>query len=56
MLKCDAVVMRRNLIIVNELKIHGMDFVSIPVKNAKHKKELKAMAYQILTELLEEAT
>ena len=55
MIKCEPAVMRKNLIIVNELKSAGVDFVAIPVLNKAHKKELIAQCDKALDDLLTSA-
>ncbi len=50
--RCSPVIMRENLVIVEKLKLVGMDFVAIPVRNAKHKAELVALAKMTLDEII----
>ena len=52
MVRCEPAEMRKNLIIVDELKSAGIDFVAIPAKNKEHKKELIAQSDAVLDELL----
>ena len=49
--KCNAEEMTNNLIIVEELKKAGLDFVPIPVLNSDHKQELTVELDRILNEL-----
>ena len=49
--KCSPVVMRKNLDAVEQFKQVGIDFVPIPVKNAKHKEELIAQGQAVFEEL-----
>lgn len=52
--KCSPVVMRRNLMVVEEFKKHGIDFVAIAVKDELHKQELITYGNDILHDLTEE--
>ena len=53
--KCSAVEMRKNLILVEELKIIGLDFVPIPVIDDDHKKKLLNELDRILLKLTDDA-
>lgn len=46
--KCSPVEMRKNLIIVDELKKMGLDFVAIPARDQDHKNELIAQLNEVL--------
>lgn len=51
--RCSPAEMRKNLVIVGELKKAGLDFVAVPVKDAAHKASLLSMADEIFDQLLE---
>lgn len=53
--KCNAVDMRTNLLIVEQYKSAGIDFVAIPVSSAAHKLELIDQADKALDDLLKDA-
>lgn len=55
MIRCSPVDLRISLMIVEQYKKAGLDFVPVPVKNAKHRDELIAMGDKILDEIIEEA-
>jgi hypothetical protein len=51
MKKCSPVEMRKNLDCVEVMKLHGIDFVAIPVKDALHKADLIAQGQAVFDEL-----
>lgn len=51
MKRCDPVEMRKNLLVVDQFKRHGIDFVVIPVRDADHKNELIAQGAEVLEEI-----
>ena len=53
MQKCSPVEMRKNLDSVESFKLHGIDFVAIPVKDDLHKVELIAQGQAVFDELLQ---
>ena len=50
--KCSPVEMRKNLDAVAAFKLHGIDFVAIPVKSVYHKAQLIAQGQAVFDELL----
>ena len=54
MLKCSPVEMRKNLDVAEQLRMAGIDFVCVPVKNQKHKDELIVLGQKILEELIQD--
>ena len=54
MLKCSPVEMRKALIIVDELRKAGIEFVAVPVINSAHKAELIMQSDKVLEKLAEE--
>jgi hypothetical protein len=50
--KCSSVEMRKNLEVVETFKLHGVDFVAIPVKDALHKADLIAQCQSVFDELI----
>jgi len=52
--KCSPVEMRKNLDTVEALRIHGIDFVVIPAKDALHKAQLIAQGQAVFDELCQE--
>jgi hypothetical protein len=55
MLKCSPVEMRKNLDSVESFRLHGIDFVAIPVRDALHKIELIAQGQAVFDEIIKEA-
>ena len=53
--KCSPAEMRKNLDCVEVMKLHGIDFVAIPVKDALHKAELVAQGQAVFDELTKES-
>lgn len=53
--RCSPVEMRKNLIIVEQFKKAGMDFVPIAVLNENHKKELIAQGSAVLDVMSDES-
>jgi hypothetical protein len=49
--KCSPVEMRKNLDCVEVMKLYGIDFVAIPVKDALHKVELIAQGQAVFDEI-----
>ena len=50
--RCSPVEMRKNLELVDNLKLFGIDFVAIPVKDSSHKNSLMKLAKSTLDEIL----
>jgi len=53
--KCNPVEMRKNLAAVEQFRLHGIDFVAIPVKDDLHKMELIVQGQSVFDELLKGA-
>ena len=51
--KCEPVEMRKNLEVVSQLKMAGIDFVAVPVKSKAHKKELIEQVNDAFIELIQ---
>lgn len=54
MKKCSPVEMRKNLVIVDQLRMAGIDFVPVPVKSQEHKYELIVLVQNAFEELLKD--
>ena len=46
--KCSPVEMRKNLMVVDQYKNVGIDFVAVPVRDHDHKNELIALSNEVL--------
>lgn len=49
--RCSPVEMRKNLIVVEQFKKHGIDFVAVPVRDDDHKNELISLCNDVLEEM-----
>lgn len=54
MKRCNPIEMRKNLEIVKNFKLNGIDFVAIPVINEEDKQNFIAVMNEQLDKLLEE--
>ncbi len=52
MKRCSPVEMRKNLLVVDQFKTFGIDFVAIPVRDRDHKNELIAQGNEVLEGLV----
>lgn len=55
MKRCSPVKMRQNLLVVDQFKKAGIDFVAVPVKDADHKNEMIAYGNEVLEEIISES-
>ena len=53
--KCSPVEMRKNLLVVEQFKKYGIDFVPMPVKDELHKASLLLQVDAILDDLANDA-
>lgn len=50
--RCSPVEMRKNLEVVEQFRKAGIDFVSIPVRNDDHKKELLIQCDKVFEDMI----
>lgn len=53
--RCSPVEMRKNLVVVEQFKKYGIDFVAVPVRSQDHKNELIALCNEVLEESAKDA-
>jgi len=53
--KCSPVEMRKNLLVVDQFRMHGIDFVAVPVRDQDHKDELINQGAEVLEEMATKA-
>ena len=53
--RCNPVEMRKNLMVVEQFKKAGIDFVAVPIKSEDHKNEMIAYVNEVLEEIINDA-